>query len=288
MSGDDAGLTTRRTAHAAGALGLVDAAGRGQRIEALPAGPVLFARYAYPPNSLGYCGPNDPAALLEAGSSGEGVDTLTHLATHFEGAWPYLQLIAAANARRDPLDPHVVEAYWLGNPLVTRVPPLLLARSLEERFERRAGRRFAPLIAAVDAGAVPQHSLHVFAVYPFLGLLRAGVGGAPLQVIDRCRIRWGQVEAVIGDVVTVRSRPLGFSGSQLVLESERVEQVRRGRDGVGFTSDLQAGDVVALHWDWVCDRLSARQLRWLQACTQRNLAAVNRLAHPGPAFVCGA
>ena len=27
-------------------------------------GPVLFARYAYPPNALGYCGPDDPAALL--------------------------------------------------------------------------------------------------------------------------------------------------------------------------------------------------------------------------------
>ena len=29
------------------------------------AGALLFARYAFPPNALGYCGPGDPAELLE-------------------------------------------------------------------------------------------------------------------------------------------------------------------------------------------------------------------------------
>ena len=31
-------------------------------------GPELFARYAYPPNELGYCGPGDPQGLLVRGS----------------------------------------------------------------------------------------------------------------------------------------------------------------------------------------------------------------------------
>ena len=31
----------------------------------MTAGPILFARYAYPPNALGYCGPADSGALLE-------------------------------------------------------------------------------------------------------------------------------------------------------------------------------------------------------------------------------
>jgi len=33
-------------------------------------GAELFARYAYPPNELGYCGPGEPAALLEAAVEG--------------------------------------------------------------------------------------------------------------------------------------------------------------------------------------------------------------------------
>ena len=144
------------------------------------AGPVLFARYAYPPNALGYCGPADPAALLEMTSDGRDLSGLGHLAARFEGAWPYLQLIASCNHITDPLDSRVVEAYWTGNELLARVPSTALAASLGDRFEQRAGRRFGPLVSGVQ-GAIAQHSFHVFAVYPWLGLLRAGMEGAPLK-----------------------------------------------------------------------------------------------------------
>ncbi|MGO9560326.1 MAG: DUF6390 family protein [Acidimicrobiales bacterium] len=256
--------------------------------DALTPGPVMFARYAYPPNSLGYCGPSDPAALLEATSDGTDFGELEHLAARFEGAWPYLQLIAACNHIGDPLDRRVVEAYWVGNELVDRVPPSALIASLGDRFAERAGRRFDPLVSAVPAGGVPQHSFHVFAVYPWLGLLRAGMEGPPLEVLDRCRIRWGRIEAVLGDLVAVRSRPLSFEGSRLVLGPERVEEARRSVEGVGLAVDVRPGDTVSLHWDWVCDRLSPSALAWLESCTSRNLAAVNSLAMPGPAVVCEA
>jgi hypothetical protein len=251
-------------------------------------GPELFARYAYPPNALGYCGPNDPAALLQAAGQGGQWDHLANLARQFEGAWPYLELIAGCNGLHDPLDRRVVEAYWVGNRLSLQVPPTVLAGSLDERFSSRAGRRFEPLVSAAVAGGVPQHSFHVFAVYPWLGLLRAGMEGPPLEVLDRCRIRWGRVEALHGDLVSVTSRALDFVGSRLVLGDERVEQVRRSLDGAGFVEHLVEGEMVSLHWDWVCDRLTPRSLSWLQACTRHNLNAVNALAEPGPAAMCGA
>ncbi len=87
---------------------------------------------------------------------------------------------------------------------------------------------------------VPQHSFHVFAVYPWLGLLRAGMDGPPLEVLDRCRIRWGRVEAVTGDLVTVRSRRLCFDGSRLTLGPEQAEEARCGFDGQAFATDLRA------------------------------------------------
>jgi hypothetical protein len=249
-------------------------------------GPVLFARYAYPPNALGYCGPPDPLALLHAADDGDEVE-LRHLAGQFEGAWPYLQLIAAANGLPDPLDRRVVRAYWLGNELACAVGAAELARSLDERFGARASRHLPSLLSAAGAGGVPQHSFHVFAVYPWLGLLRAGMDGAPLHVLDRCRIRWGRVEAVYGDVVLVRSNALSFRGARLGLGPERLEEARRGLDGAGFTPELQPGDRVSLHWDWVCERLTSRTEGWLRACTRRNLDAVNGLPAPGPAVACG-
>lgn len=239
-------------------------------------GPVLFARYAYPPNALGYCGPDDPAALLGlAADDRPRQRDLRHLASQFEGAWPYLELIAGSNGIGDPLDRRVVEAYWVGSPLLSRVPSNILWRSLDDRFRARAGSRFERLAAPVPLGGVPHHSFHVVAVSPWLGLLRAGVQGPALTVLDRCRIRWGTVESVTGDLVVVRSRVLAFESSRLVLGEEVRERVRRGLDGVRLVGELAPGDTVSLHWDWVCDRLGPRQASSLRRWTARNLAAVN-------------
>ena len=76
-----------------------------------------------------------------------------------------------------------------------------------DRFRRQAGRSWSHLEEAIPAGVVPHHSFHVFHVYPWVGLLGHG-RGEPLEVLDRCRIRWGEVVSVEQDTVIVRSRPL--------------------------------------------------------------------------------
>lgn len=258
--------------------------GQGQTVP----GPVLFARYAYPPNELGYCGPSDPGALLESASDGAELAELSHLARGFAGAWPYLELIAGCNGLTNPLDVRVVEAYWLGNALLKNVPASALLSSLSDRFGHRTGRRFGAVASAVPLGAVCQHSFHVFAVYPWLGLLRAGMEEEPLRVLDRCRIRWGRVEAVIGDLVTVRTRVLAFDGSRLILGPEEMEVARHSLHGNGLAPVVSVGDAVSLHWDWVCDRLTPVGLTSLRRCTATNLAAVNALPTSGPAAACGA
>lgn len=258
------------------------AEGGGCRVSA--PGPLVFVRYAYPPNLLGYCGPGDPDELLGA-AAGTDLAGVSSLARSFEGAWPYLELIAGSNHIADPLDRRVVEAYWVGNRLLDEVPPGALIASLEDRFARRAGRDWEPLAGAVPLGGVAHHSFHVFAVYPWLGLLRAGASEAPLRVLDQCRIRWGRVEAVAGEIVTVRSRGLLFDGHRLVLGPERSEIVG-GPHGGGPGAGLAPGDVVSMHWEWICDRLSPGALARLRAYTVRNLAAVNSLPRPGPVVAC--
>ncbi len=254
-----------------------------------PSGPVLFARYAYPPNALGYCGPDDSRSLLEqAASASDGgavAAGLRALARGFDGAWPYLELIAAANGIRDPLDLRVVEAYWVGSPLLRAVDTRLFAASLEQRFRSRAGRTWPMLSEPVPLGARPHHSFHVFGVYPWLGLIRSGTVDEPLRVLDRCRVRWGQVEQAGDDVVVVRSRPLVWDGHALALGTPRSEQATRAADGLRLAASLQPGDWCALHWDWVCDRLDVPQVRTLRAWTLRHLAIVNEARHPAPAAV---
>lgn len=247
-------------------------------------GALLFARFAYPPNELGYCGPADSQALLEHVTAGESGRGLRRLATGFEGAWPYLELIAGANGIHDPLDARVVDAYWVGNPLLERVGPLALCRSLDERFARRTGRTFERLVAAGSAGGLPHHAFHVFGVYPWVGLLRSGRVDEPLYVLDRCRVRWGRVEALDGDEAVVLSRPLVWDGHRLALGLPRAERARIGVGGLGLATPA-VGDWCALHWDWVCDVLSPGRLAALRAYSLHQLAVVNAAPFPAPAAV---
>jgi hypothetical protein len=248
-------------------------------------GALRFAAYAYPPNALGYCGPDASLQLLQHVSAGSDDPDLRRLARGFEGAWPYLELIAGANRIGDPLDARVVEAYWVGNELLHRVGPRLLGDSLESRFRDRAGRAWPRLVDAVPAGAVPHHSFHVFGVYPWLGLLREGRLDEPLQVLDRCRIRWGQVLDVVGGQALVRSRPLRWDGRRLLLGDPTEEQVMVRRDGLGLAGELRSGDWCSLHWDWVCERLDRRGLTALSRFTTAQLAVANGTRFPAPASV---
>jgi Family of unknown function (DUF6390) len=239
-------------------------------------GPILFVRYAFPPNHHGYCGPADTQSFFEYGASSV-VDTgLRALASQFSGAWPYLELIAGATGIADPLDRRVVEAYWVGNSLLDAVGPRALGNSMEDRFRRRTGGQFPHLAESVTAGGVPHHSYHVFCIYPWVGLLGDDRrGAAALNVLDRCRIRWGRVRELLGDQVVVDCQPLVWDGRRLTLGPANSETAVRALDGVGLLPELAVGDWISLHWEWVCDRLTVRQRTALQRYTFHHLTMVN-------------
>jgi hypothetical protein len=253
------------------------------------AGPTLFVRYAFPPNYHGACGPPDSQALFEYGATSAVDDGVRELARQFQGAWPYLELISTATGIGDPLDRRVVEAYWVGNPLLNRVGVRPLGDSMEQRFRRKTGRQFGNVADAVLAGGMPHHSYHVFCIYPWVGLLGDDRRyEQALMVLDRCRIRWGRVTQVRPDQLVVESQPLLFVSGQLLLGPPAEEVVERTLDGVGLVSGFQVGDWVSMHWEWVCDRLGPTQLAALRHYTQLHLRVVNeRLDHPGAIIALG-
>ncbi len=241
-----------------------------------PSGPVMFARYAYGPNRFGYCGPDDADELLEAGAARQD-DVLRALATRFEGAYPYLALIAAANGIPDPLDRRVVEAYWLGNGLLAAVPAGSFGTSLDERFRSRLrGDAWRWLATKPAAGARPVHAFHVLDVFPRVGLIRGGMVDDVLATIDSCRIRWGRVLERCGDELVVSAPRLELVAGQLRLGAARAERVRGWRDATGFIDAAEPGDIVSIHWSWACDRLDPRQLGNLVAWTARQLDIANQ------------
>jgi hypothetical protein len=239
-------------------------------------GPVRFARYAFGPNKLGYCGPDAAGELFAQATAGRDLGKLRELATQFEGAYPYLALIAGANGRRDPLAADVVEAYWLGGSLSDAVRPRPFGDSLDDRFRRRIpSERWRWLAAAADAGAVPNHAFHVLDVFPKVGLMRTGEIERVLETMDSCRIRWGRVLDRDGDSLVVSAVPLELREGKLRLGAPRVQRIRGWLDGAGFVEDVAPGDVVSIHWDWGCERLDGARLEQLRRSTAAELRIAN-------------
>ena len=77
-------------------------------------------------------------------------------------------------------------------------------------------------------------------------------------------IRWGTVTGVDGEPATVVSEPLTVVGGALRLGAPREESVRWSAGGTSLVRNLTDGDLVSLHWDWVCDRLDAERVAALQ------------------------
>ncbi len=239
-------------------------------------GPLLFSRYAYRPNQLGFCGGADERALFEYTTSSTVDGGLIQLERQFEGAYPYLQLIARANAIDDPLDTRVVEAYWVGNELLDRVDMGLLYDSLKSRFApKTTASEFAWLGSKVPAGARPHHSFHVFEVYPRAGFMKSGAVSELFHTMEQCRIRWGRVTGVEGGELVVDVTPLVYRDRKLELGEPVAERVNRWVDGKGFVEAAAVGDWVSIHWGWACDILSSERQRRLERYTRWQVKLCN-------------
>lgn len=244
-------------------------------IAAVP-GPVRFARYAYGPNRLGYCGPDAADELLGEAAEGGDLRRIRALATGFEGAWPYLELIAAENDVADPLDPCVVEAYWLGNGLLREVGPRARYDDLDHRFRTRTATREWPWLAAkAGSTSVVHHSFHVLEILPRIGMIRGGLPVDLVGVLERCLVRPGRIVAVTDGALDVDLPPLVLRDGSLQLGEPHRQRITVA-NGEGFGDVLVPGDDVAVHWDRVCGRLTGAQVRRLLAVTGQNLDIANQ------------
>ena len=208
-------------------------------------GPLLFVRYAFMPNHLGYCGGDDSRTMFEYAVNAEEDDGLRQLERQFEGAYPYLQLIAMTNNIADPLDARVVEAYWVGNRLLDRVDMGTLYASIQDRFKRRTGpKEWRWLASKAPAGARPHHSFHVLEVFPRIGMMRSGAADHLVETMENCCIRWGLVRAAMGPDLIVEVHPLLLGEGRLSLGPPRIESVKRRLNACGRQSIYVRGDLV--------------------------------------------
>lgn len=235
----------------------------------------MFARYAYAPNALGFCGP-PLGATLRDGSP----DQVRRAATKFSGAWPYLRVLSALTGIADPLDYRLVESYWLGGGAGEGLDPTEFFTRLLAIIGPQAGHYWSHLTDELASEAAANHCFHVFGVYPWTRFLgRATSPGAdehPRSVLDNCRITWGTVVSRTGDTVDVMCRALVWENHALTLSEPSARAVDVWTDGYSAVPDVTVGDEVALHWSRLCGRLRPEQVESLAASTDRQLRVTSQ------------
>jgi hypothetical protein len=235
-------------------------------------GAEMFARYACVPNHLGYCGPQDTRLLL--GSR----DEIERAARQFTGAWPYLEVMSQMTGISDPLDHRLVDSYWLGGGVGAELSQSSFTAELLEIIAPQAGHYWSHLTEDLVDEAAPDHCFHVFGVYPWSRLLGKGADEHPLSILDNCRISWGTVVSTDGTSAVVSSSRLRWSGSKLSLSAPEQRTVE-----IAILGDISvcSGDLVALHWSQICDRLTPHQVVRLEDTTRRQLHATTRRLRTG-------
>lgn len=243
-------------------------------------GTVLFTRYAFMPNHLERCGPlraQDNQTIFEYAVAGDTDPYFTSLLREFQAAYPYLQLIARTTGYKDPFDPAVVEAYWIGSDLLERVEVRQFHSSLEDRFAKLMDRKnLEYLLGKAPAGARPHHSFNVFDVQRFTNERTHS-----LNTMEKCRIGWGRVRAIEPGHFVVEHQPLvwgnpaGTSRGGLMLGPPAHHRILRHMDGKGFADRAQVGDWISFHWDWACDLLSEAECAHLERWTLHHIRLAN-------------
>lgn len=231
-----------------------------------------FIRYAFMPNRLRYCGSDDNSTLFEYGVENVVDGGVQPLLRSFLGAMPYLSLIARENGIADPFDERVVDAYWIGNPLLERVEARQLYDHLDERFKKQLqGRTKDWVLGKAPAGARPHHNFHVFDVHSRVGELDHS-----MHTMDQCRVSWGKVVETAGPELVVERQPLILLDGRLALGPVTRERVARQIDGRGFADSAAVGDWVSLHWSWVCEVITPQQQASLARYTNDHLRLANQ------------
>jgi len=233
------------------------------------------SRYAFGPNRLHYCGPDanrEIFSYIQEEASDKGLENLLRA---FKTMYPYLRLIAEANAISDPLDERVVEAYWIGNELLETVEKKKFWQNLIEshQMKKRLGAKAFELIGQkIKQGAVPHHSFHVLDIWKRTGHFERE--HTP-ETMDNCCIKWGLVKQIDGPAITAETEPILYKNRRLFLGEPVQKKFIRTLESDTDIEQLKPGDIVTVHWNVICEVITPRQLLMLKKYTLGSIQLAN-------------
>jgi Family of unknown function (DUF6390) len=245
---------------------------------AIRSGALLHAKHAYMPNRLGFCGPDDHGLILQHLQESNVDDRFIAILRDFEAAYPFVHLIGESNQAK-PFDRKVVEAYWIGNSLLSRVPTASFYNFALKDLRKKNREDIHQLFLRLRDQAIPHHTFYVL--------------GSALEILSSDHHTTGPNSEKISDIIDncriSLARVLERRDRELVVQRQRV-RIERGKLRVGQPQvntisydpsippfgEIAPGQRVSVHWNHACEVLSGSQAKNLRKFTERDLESVNR------------
>jgi len=222
------------------------------------------AKYAFMPNKLSLCGPDDNRNLFAYCCEQKADQGLKIILEKFQTLYPYLKLIAHSNLIKDPFDERVIEAYWIGNELLDNISKsklywhLLDTHQLKKKLNKKL---LDKVIGKIPLGAKPHHSFHVLNVWNKTN---------NLKLADLCKISWGKILRIDYPYLEVEYQPLVFDGKLKLgplIDYRAMCVMNKSK----FVNDFQVGQWVSFHWNFVCEILNNYQVIQLKKYTEESI-----------------
>jgi len=225
------------------------------------------ARFAFKPNQLTYCGPDQNKELAEYLEKMETDGGLALILEKFECMVPNLEFIASENKIKNPFDEKVVEAYWIGNGLLSNIKKSRLYSYLSENPKLTLKEKLK-LGGKLKAPANMHHSFHVFKVWQTSGFAE---NPQILKMIDECRIGWGQIIEFKNGTIKVLYEPIIFDKGNLIFGTLIEKNI------LCETKNIlpKINDWISFHWSSYCKTLSPEELKNLRFWTKTNMEIHN-------------
>jgi hypothetical protein len=246
------------------------------------------AKYAFSPNYLKYCGPDKNKELkgyLQTKTSDQGLQAIL---AEFAAMQPYLKLIANDNGIKDEFDEQVVEAYWLGNELLETVS---LKSFFNHALPRLTKKDLQWFEIKLGQGAKPNHQFHVLNFWKRTGHLARM---HTIETMDNCRISVGKITSfgntkfpgaqsfATPPTVTSKSRQTSSAPEicvactdKLIYKNGRLELEPAIKEVQSLENGYKPGDLVTIHWNWICEKITMQQAKNLQKYTDLALRLAN-------------
>lgn len=202
----------------------------------------LNARFALPPNSLGFCGKNSAIEKFKTCVTKSKCLGVEKELEHFITLHPYLKTISKITG--NPKFSHkVAEAYWLGNDTLLKAKKkdyktLLenfkkqgVPKSVVDEMKRNPPKKFIPT--------------HLFQVL-YMSINKNSLSPKKyLEFANNCMVRWGKVIRINKNTLKLDLCSLRISkGVYKITQKEETIPYHPG-----FLFGVKKGDTVAVHWN---------------------------------------